>query len=261
MAQPTGQVHDWTPAYCDFEFDLFHILKLCTCVAWLLEAVLPAWDKVTSWPERPWKTGAWDSETEELSIFEVAPPVILLGSLEAGKFKQGLGVFISSQFPPTPTFAAWFASLRGWMRHLQASWSRCKSSCCLNILFAEVGRPLPTSPPLPQHKWRGSSFDICQQDMQQNVWRQQRFITWGQTSLFLADREIRELHIKEMSTSLYTQMIGSYLSNLEISKILYWCICFLSLPWYLCFEPPIPFAWKDCCGGQSLQFSPPTHSH
>ena len=26
--------------------------------------------------------------------------------------------------------------------------------------------------------------------------------------LFLADREIRELHIKEMSTSLYTQIIG-----------------------------------------------------
>ena len=82
-------------------------------------------------------------------MFEVAPPVILLGSLEAGKFKQELGDFISSQFP---TFAAWFASLRGWRRHLQASWSRCKSSCCLNILFAEVGRPLPTSPALPQHK-------------------------------------------------------------------------------------------------------------
>ena len=180
MAQPTGQVHDWTPAYCDFGFDAFHILRLCTCVAWLLEAVLPAWDKVTSWPERPWKTGAWDSETKELSMFEVAPPVILLGSLEAGKFKQELGDFISSQFPPTLTGAAWFASLRGWRRHLQAS----QSSCCLNILFAEVGRPLPTSPALPQHKWRGSSFDICQQDVQQNVWRQQRFITWGQASLF-----------------------------------------------------------------------------
>ena len=67
---------------------VFHILRRSTCVAWLLEAVLPAWDKVTSWPERPWKTGAWDSETKGLSMFEVAPPVIWLGSLEAGKLKH-----------------------------------------------------------------------------------------------------------------------------------------------------------------------------
>ena len=66
----------------------FHILRRSTCVAWLLEAVLPACDKVTIWPERPWKTGACESETMELSMFEVAPPVILLGSLEAGKFKH-----------------------------------------------------------------------------------------------------------------------------------------------------------------------------